>query len=150
MTPSPSKLMNETFSIRPVGKVVKTEGRTSVQIFPRFAEALDGLSGFSHVIVLYWFDRNDTACKRATLKVHPRGNQKNPLTGVFATRSPTRPNLIGLSVCRIMAVEGRNIIVEGLDALDGTPVIDLKPYMPSSDSVSRPMLPAWVKGGPKN
>jgi tRNA (adenine37-N6)-methyltransferase len=146
MTLSASKSMHESFTIHPVGRVVKTKDRPRIQILLDFAEALEGISGFSHVIVLYWFHGNDTYDKRATLKVHPRGNRKNPLTGVFATRSPARPNLIGLSVCSIKAIEGREIIVDEIDALDGTPVIDLKPYIPASDSVAAATVPAWVHG----
>ena len=67
--------------------------------------------------------------------VHPRGNKANPLTGVFATRSPFRPNLIGLSVCRIKSVDDAGITVDDIDAFDGSPIIDLKPYIPTIDSV---------------
>ena len=70
--------------------------------------------------------------ERNTLKVHPRGNKANPLTGVFATHSPVRPNLIGLSTCRILSITGTTVNIEAIDALDGTPVIDLKPQMPGS------------------
>ena len=98
--------MAETYSIQPVGKVVKRSGNTILEIFPTFKEALLGLDEFSHVQVYFWFDRNDSPDKRATLRVHPRRDKANPLTGVFATRSPRRPNPIGYSVCKIN-VRGR-------------------------------------------
>jgi tRNA (Thr-GGU) A37 N-methylase len=69
----------------------------------------------------------------------------NPLTGVFATRSPFRPNLIALTTCKVVAMQGKVIEVENVDAFDGTPVIDIKPYTPGLDSVGEVRLPAWAK-----
>lgn len=137
--------MAENYSIQPVGKVVKGAGKTILEIFPKFKDALLGLDGFSHVQVYYWFDRNDSPDKRATLRVHPRGDKANPLTGVFATRSPRRPNLIGYSVCRIRSVEGDKIVIDNIDAFDGSPIIDLKPYIPASDCVPDASVPEWVR-----
>ena len=137
--------MSETYSIKPIGKVVKSSAGTKLEIYPQFRDALLGLNGFSHVWVFYWFDRNDTPEKRATLRVHPRGNKANPLTGVFGTRSPLRPNPIGLSVCRIKSIDDTGIIVENIDAFDGSPIIDLKPYIPASDCVPDASVPDWVK-----
>lgn len=136
--------MAEDYSIHPVGKVVKTVNQSALEVFPDFKDALLGLDGFSHVIVLYWFDRNDSPEKRSTLRVHPRGDKRNPLTGVFATRSPLRPNLVGFSVCTIKSVEGARILVDQIDAFDGTPIIDLKPYIPASDCVPAASVPEWV------
>ena len=104
------------------------------------------MEGFSHLIVMFWFDRNDTPEKRATLRVHPRADKNNPLTGVFATRSPRRPNLIGLSVCKIKAVEEDRIVIDSTDAFDQTPVVDIKPYIPVSDCVPEATVPWWVGG----
>lgn len=132
------------FKVVPVGTVVKSGGATRLEIAEEYAPALKGLDGFSHVVVLYWFDRNDTPAKRAVLQVHPRGNRSNPLTGVFACRAPVRPNLIALSVCRILAVEGRVVRVVGIDAFDGTPILDLKPHIPAIDSPDDVSLPPWV------
>ena len=136
--------MPESYSIHPVGKVLKTRGKTVLQIFPAFRKGLLGLKGFSHVIVLYWFDRNDSPAKRAILRVHPRGDKRNPLRGVFATRSPVRPNLIGLSVCKIISVEPGRLIIEFIDAFDQTPIIDLKPYIPGTDYVPAATGPGFV------
>ncbi len=141
--------MAENYSIQPVGKVIKSSETTGIEIFPPFRDALLGMAGFSHIIVLYWFDRNDTPEKRDTLRVHPRADQNNPLTGVFATRSPRRPNLIGLSVCKIKAVEQGRIVVDSIDAFDQTPVIDIKPYIPVSDCVPDASVPWWVPGKEK-
>jgi tRNA-Thr(GGU) m(6)t(6)A37 methyltransferase TsaA len=138
----------KSFQLYPVGKVDKTGRATQLRIFGRYADALKGLEGFSHVFVLYWFDRNDTPEKRSVLQVHPRGDRRNPLTGVFATRAPVRPNLIALSLCKIVSVKGNVVEVERIDAFDGSPILDLKPYIPSIDSVSKDIqLPGWLKTG---
>ena len=76
-----------------------------MELRPELAPALDGLTGFSHVWVFYWFHENDRPEERATLKVHPRRDPANPLTGVFATRAPVRPNLIGFTCGRIVGVK---------------------------------------------
>jgi tRNA (adenine37-N6)-methyltransferase len=140
-----SQSVAETYSIQSIGQVAKSSGKTTLKIFPEFRDGLLGLNGFSHVQVFYWFDRNDTPEKRATLRVHPRGNEANPLTGVFATRSPFRPNLIGLSVCKIRSVDDSSITVDDVDAFDGSPIIDLKPYIPAIDSVPGASVPNWMK-----
>jgi tRNA-Thr(GGU) m(6)t(6)A37 methyltransferase TsaA len=140
-----SQSIAETYSIQPIGQVAKSPGKTTLKIFPPFRDGLLGLNAFSHVLVFYWFDKNDTTEKRSTLMVHPRGNKANPLTGVFATRSPFRPNLIGLSVCKIKSVGDEGIAVDAIDAFDGSPIIDLKPYIPAIDSVPGASVPEWVK-----
>lgn len=135
----------ESFRLFPVGKVKKDSGITTIEIYKRYTDALLGLNQFSHVIVLYWFHKNDTPEKRKTLQVHPRSNLSNPLTGVFATRSPRRPNLIALSVCKILAIENNNIWIDSIDAFNNTPVLDLKPYIPSMDTVQNVIGPKWAK-----
>jgi len=89
----------------PVGRVDRKGKTVKLWIHEKYRDALKGLDGFSHAIVLYWFDRNDTPEKRNILQVHPRGNKKNPLTGVFACRAPVRPNLIAVSLCKILGIE---------------------------------------------
>ena len=92
---------------------------------PRVREALDGITPGAHVIVLTWLDR----ARRDVLRVHPRDDASNPLRGVFSTRSADRPNPIGLHEVEILAVEGDRVHVRPLEALDGTPVLDLKPVI---------------------
>ncbi|HOD81924.1 MAG: S-adenosyl-L-methionine-binding protein [Planctomycetes bacterium ADurb.Bin126] len=135
-----------TFHMTPIGRVEISGSSKVLRIEPKFQPGLLGLDGYSHVVVLYWFDRNDTPAKRQVLQVHPRGNKKNPLTGVFACRSPFRPNLIALTVCRILAVEGGAVKVENIDAFDKTPILDLKPYIPAIDSAEQVRMPDWVTG----
>ena len=135
----------QVYKIQPIGHVVKNTGKVKLEILSRYQDALLGLNEFSHVLVFYWFERNDSPEKRAILRVHPRGNKENPITGVFATRSPSRPNLIGLTVCKITSIDDCIITVDDIDAFDGTPIIDLKPYRPSSDCVPDASVPDWAK-----
>jgi tRNA-Thr(GGU) m(6)t(6)A37 methyltransferase TsaA len=88
-------------------------------------DALDGLRPGDEVVVLTWLHRSD----RAVLRVHPRGDVANPIQGVFSTRSPARPNPIGLHEVRILAIDGRRVRVSALEAIDGTPVLDVKPVL---------------------
>lgn len=96
-------------------------------IDPRYADALEGIAVGDPLIVITWLDKGD----RATLRVHPRGDLSRPPQGVFATRSPDRPNPIGLHVVEVTSVEGTTIGVAGIEAIDGTPILDLKPVLNS-------------------
>ena len=116
----------EALKVFPIGEVVKEDGRTFIVLDKKYEPGLLGLDKFSSVTVIYWFDRNDTPKKRSILQVHPRRNNKNPLRGVFATHSPVRPNLIGVSRCKIISVKNNIIEVDNIDAFHGSPVIDLK------------------------
>jgi len=136
--------MSPSIYLNPVGIVRKSDGKIWIDIYEEYMPALLGLEGFSHVNVMYWFHHNDTTKKRKTLQVHPRGDPNNPLTGVFATHSPLRPNLIALTLCRIIAIHGNQIEIEDIDADEGSPVIDIKCYIPSSVSASDVRLPDWV------
>ncbi|MFH0769704.1 MAG: tRNA (N6-threonylcarbamoyladenosine(37)-N6)-methyltransferase TrmO [Chloroflexota bacterium] len=104
-------------------------------------DALDGLEGFSHIIVLYWMHRLTSG--EVPLKTHPRGKKELPLTGIFATRTPNRPNRIGETTVRLLQRQGNILRVEGLDALDGTPVLDIKPYIPGRE-VGDNKVPKWL------
>lgn len=134
----------KSFEMSPVGWIHKNDGDVTIEIEREYEDALLGLEGFSHVWVLWWFHRNDNQEKRSTLRVHPRKNRTKPLTGVFATRSPVRPNLLAMSLCEIRSVEGNLIRIGDIDASDRTPVVDLKPYIPSSDEVSNARFPSWI------
>ncbi|MGD8883663.1 MAG: tRNA (N6-threonylcarbamoyladenosine(37)-N6)-methyltransferase TrmO [Desulfobacterales bacterium] len=136
--------MPESFQVFPVGVIRKNEPATWIEIFDAYSDALLGLEGFSHIQVFFWFHENDTPDRRKTLRVHPRNDKKNPLSGVFATHSPLRPNLIGLTLCKIKSIRDNRIEIEDIDAFDGTPVLDIKCYIPNSPSESDVHLPAWV------
>jgi tRNA-Thr(GGU) m(6)t(6)A37 methyltransferase TsaA len=92
---------------------------------PDVVDALDGVAAGDMVIVLTWLDRAD----RGVLRVHPRDDPSRPLHGVFATRSPDRPNPIGLHEVEVVSVEGDRVHVRALEALDGTPIVDVKPVL---------------------
>ena len=136
---------NREITLRPVG-VVRTnasdddvrlrtaESESKIEISPEFQGALDGLAGFSHIFVLSYFNRLRPN-QIGALKVRPRRLlskgfklEELPLVGVFAIDSPTRPNPIGLSLVKLVRIDGRELVVQGLDCFDGTPVLDIKPY----------------------
>jgi len=106
-------------------------------------EALDGLEKFSHIIVVYWMHRVAATGELPT-KVHPKGRQELPLVGLFATRSPQRPNPVGVATVRLLKRRDNILRVEGLDAIDGTPVIDIKPYLPGYDSAANAKVALWI------
>jgi tRNA (adenine37-N6)-methyltransferase len=136
--------MPSTFHVVPIGTIHKTDAKTWIDIASAYLPAMDGLAGFSHINVFFWFHENDHPDGRRVLKVHPRKDKTNPLTGVFATHSPLRPNLIGMTLCRILAVTPPAIIIDTIDAIDGTPVLDIKCYIPSSRTFENLRLPDWV------
>ncbi len=115
---------------------------SSLVLDPKYTRALDGIGEFSHIIVIYWLHKINKT-ERLILKTHPRRDVSLPLTGIFATRSPARPNPIGISTVKLLGVNANVLTVLGLDAIDGTPVLDIKPYMPESFSPSDVKLPAW-------
>ena len=125
-TPGNEQAARTQFNLYPIGEVVKENNKTMIVLDRKYQPGLLGLQKHSHVHVVYWFDRNDTPEKRAVLQVHPRGNKQNPLTGVFATHSPFRPNLIAISKCNIISIRENVIEIEDIDAFDGSPVLDLK------------------------
>jgi tRNA (adenine37-N6)-methyltransferase len=135
----------KSFTVQPIGHVKIADGRTQIVLDKKYQPGLLGLGGWSHVQVIWWFDKNDTPQRRSILQVHPRGDQDNPLTGVFACRAPFRPNLIALSLCKVVSVKDNVVQIEKIDADDGTPVLDLKPYAPGQDSASDVKVPKWAK-----
>ncbi len=136
--------MTDSYTIHPIGTIQKSDQKSRIELFDDYTDGLLGLNGFSHIYVIYWFHENDSPEKRRTLQVHPRKDPQNPLTGVFATHSPRRPNLIALTLCKIDSIRGNTIDIDEIDAFDGTPVIDIKCYIPGSVSDEEVRLPDWV------
>ncbi len=125
-----------------IGNEVRDKTRTSKIVVQReLAEALDGVIGFSHFFVLFLLHEVQESQQRI-LKVHPRGRKDMPLLGVFATRTMLRPNPVGLTLVELVRVEDNVLTVRGLDAFDGTPVIDIKPFDPR-DSTENAKVPEW-------
>ena len=104
-------------------------------------DGLQGIEDFSHIFVLFWLNKLSNA-DRQILKVHPRGRKDVPLLGIFATRTQFRPNPIGLTVVELVRMYENRLTVRGLDAFDGTPILDIKP-VDSWDIVEEMRLPNW-------
>ena len=147
LTADAEKPASQQFTVYPIGCVRKAKGKTEIVLDKQYQPGLLGLDGFSHIYVYWWFDRNDTPEKRAILQIHPSppGNMAHPLTGVFATRSPFRPNLIGMTLCKIVSVKDNVIEIDGIDAFADTPVLDIKPHVPRFDAAPNATIPWWLK-----
>ncbi len=144
------RLLPKRIILKPIGFVrteaagdeVKDKSHLS-EIFVdcELTSALEGILGFSHVFVLFWL-HEITDTQRKTLRVHPRGRLDLPLVGVFSARTNLRPNPIGLTLCELVKVESNIITVRGLDAFNGTPVLDVKPY-DTWDCAANARMPEW-------
>lgn len=138
--------------LKPIGFVKTGANREEVEQKKHFSkivisgelvDGLEGLSGFSHVFVIFVL-HEVSAREQMLLRVHPKGRGDLPLVGVFATRSPARPNPIGLTLVELVGVKGNVLTVRGLDAFDGTPVLDIKPFR-RVDVPENVRFPAWVE-----
>lgn len=117
---------------------------SKIRIDEAFTGILDGIEAFSHLLVLYWAHRVSEEA-RSLIKVHPMGRKDLPLVGIFATHSPVRPNPICATVVELLERNGDLLTVRGLDALDGSPIIDIKPYNPTSYPVGEVRIPRWLE-----
>lgn len=138
------------FSLHAIGKISTNRGQPCLRIDCAYRGALQGLEGFSHIQVLWWFDGCDTAAERAKTgetKPYVHGPDR---VGVFATRSPSRPNPLALSCAEVTGIDAENGIVglAYLDANEGSPLLDIKPYTPSLDRVENPRVPQWCAHWP--
>lgn len=133
------------YRVRPIGRVRKTKKSATLEIFEPYRPALLQLEHFSHAVVVWWADRRDSEKYRSRLQTKPP-YARNKLTGVFACRAEYRPNPVALTTCRILGVdEGKGVVrVAWIDAVDGTPLVDLKPYFPVCDRVSEAHVPGWL------
>jgi len=127
---------------QPPVRIDRWEVVSEIVIEPSLTEALDGLEEYSHITVLWWMHLLPSG--EVTLKVHPMGREEFPLKGLFALRTPNRPNRIGKTTVRLLQRQGNILRVKGLEALDGSPVIDIKPYLPRYDSVTDATVPPWI------
>lgn len=129
--------------IDPEHKYDPREVLAKIIIKPEIEEALEGIEDFTHIIVIFWTHKLSGI--PFPLKVHPRHDPNLPLRGVLSTRSPVRPNCIGLTVVKLERRKNNVLEVKGLDAFNGTPVLDLKPYIKSSDCIPEAEAPEFVK-----
>jgi tRNA-Thr(GGU) m(6)t(6)A37 methyltransferase TsaA len=130
-----------------IGRVRKPkDGSVFIEIREMYWDATLQLTEFSHIIVLWWITGRDTAEDRSALQNTPP-KQDAPLSGVFASRSPSRPTPIGMSIVAMLGIDAptKRILIDQIDARDDTPVVDIKPYMPFSDKVDRARVPIWFR-----
>jgi tRNA (adenine37-N6)-methyltransferase len=120
------------------GKVI-----SEIHIKKEYMEGLRGIDSFSHIIVVFEMHKS-TWTPSSDLVRRPQGREDMPLTGIFAQRAKHRPNPIGVTSVRLLGVKGNILRVQGLDAIDETPVLDIKPYFPQFDRVEEPQTPEWV------
>ncbi len=113
-------------------------------IAPELAEILDGIEGFSHILVLYW-PHLIAPERRSLRKVHPMGRKDLPRQGILATCSPARPNPILVTAVKLVERNGNILKVKGLEAVDGSPIIDIKPYSKHYYRIENPAVPAWME-----
>ncbi len=132
-----------------IGRVRKESEETFILLESEYWEGTLNLDKFSHLIVIWWIDGHDNPESRGTLIVTPKParGQASARSGVFACRSPRRPNPIGHSVVALRELQPveKRIMIDRIDARDGTPVLDLKPYTPTSDRVDDARVPSWFE-----
>lgn len=144
------KNVDGTITFTPLGKAKNVVAKpklsdwndisTDIVINKKFAKGLDGIEAYSHIIVVYWMDKEG----ECHLRHHPQGREDVPFVGIFACRCPQRPNRIAISTVKLLSRRANVLTVTGLDIVDGTPVLDIKPYTPEYDRVTDGRVPAWV------
>ena len=140
----------EDITLKPIGFVknnVKEPRRgnfdnevSEIIVNEEFTDALNNIEDYSHVIIVYWMDK----VKKYVITHKPQGNPEVPTVGIFSCRCPPRPNPIAITTVKLIGHERNKIKVKGLDILDGTPVIDIKPYWSKYDKVEDAVIPDWV------
>lgn len=140
----------ETYQVHPVGKFRIMGEESSIEISEQFCTALKGLEGFSHLVVIWWFSDFDSKEARDIVEVPQPYRGAPEMMGIFATRSPVRPNPLGITVVEVQELDVEKGIVKipYTDAHDGTPLLDLKPYTPSIDRVDQVQVPEWCRHWP--
>ncbi len=140
----------EAIKLKPIGLVrtsaakneVKDKRRVSkIVVREDLVQALEGLRGCSHLFIIFWMHQI-SECRRGKMKVHPRGRRDMPLLGVLATRTPYRPNPLGLTLVELLEMKRNVLTVRGLDAFDGTPILDIKP-VDAWDIAKKAKVPEW-------
>jgi len=143
----------EPVSLRPIGVVRNGERdrsdgwedvRSDLIFRDDLLDALDAIEGYSHIVVIFYLHAVPDE-ERTSGRIHPRGDPQYPLQGVLATRSQRRPNAIGITVVPLLRRRKNILRVQALDAINGTPILDIKPYIPHYDSAPDARIPTWAR-----
>lgn len=141
-----------SYQVKPIGKVQTNEEGFAIKINEEYIPGLKALDGFGYVNVVWWFSECDNEAARSELEFESPYKGAPAVMGVFATRSPERPNPIALTACEVLNIDYENgiITIPFIDAENDTPVLDIKPYTPSLDRVENPVVPQWCNTWPKS
>lgn len=141
---------NGAITMKPIGKARNNVKKptlpgwdkitTEIVVDKKYQKGLDGIEEYSHVIIVYWMDK-EVECH---LKHHPQGRADIPYVGIFACRCPQRPNRIAMSTVKLVRRDDNVLTVKGLDIVNGTPILDIKPYTSQYDKVDNAKVPHWV------
>jgi tRNA (adenine37-N6)-methyltransferase len=142
--------MMKNITLTPIGVVKNTIKKprfgsfkndvSEIVLKKKLTDALRGIEDYSHVMIVYWMNK----VKEKVITHRPQGNPDVPIVGIFSCRCPQRPNPIAVTTVKLMSRKGNKLKVKGLDILDGTPIIDIKPYWPVYDKVEAAKIPKWV------
>ncbi len=140
----------QNFYVTPIGKISVNEEGMFIEVEPKYIPALQALGGFSHLNVIWWFRDFDNKEARNTLESLQPYKKVPAIMGIFATRSPVRPNPIALTAVQVVHIDYKKGIIQiyYIDANDGMPILDIKPYTPSLDRVETPGVPEWCNHWP--
>jgi tRNA-Thr(GGU) m(6)t(6)A37 methyltransferase TsaA len=144
-------MSEKEYALSPIGHVAAGPDGYALKIAPEYRAALEGLDGFGHILVLWWSHHLDTPEYRSVMVAEQPYKNAPATLGIFATRSPLRPNPVCVSIVPLLGMDQGNgmVIVPWIDAEDGTPILDIKPYHPSSDRVRDVRLPDWCRHWPE-
>ena len=139
-----------TYEVNSIGTICNDEAGTFIKLDAEFVPALEALDGFSHITVLWWASDFDNEQFRSVLDTEQPYKKAPEKMGIFATRSPIRPNPIALTTVEVIHIDYQNGVIQiaYIDGNDNTPVLDIKPYTPSFDRVEEPAVPAWCSHWP--
>lgn len=136
--------------LKSIGKVMMDEKGYHVELEDAYLAALKGIEDFSHLYVLWWANGFESKAYRNILETHKPYKNAPDVMGIFATRSPVRPNPVMMTAAGLIGLDGNKLRVDYLDAEPGTPVLDIKPYYPCSDFVTLTSVPDWASHWPKS
>lgn len=135
-----------SFGIHQIGAVRIEKDACYIEIYQPYTKGLRHIEKFSHIFVLWWISMRDNPHDRSNMLASPPRLKKPVETGVFSSRSPARPNPIGLTKVKLLKVESNKLFIDRIDAIDGTPVLDIKPYLPGdSVPINEIILPEWFE-----